>query len=92
MVLVPPVLLVTTLPISIAGWGVREGAMVGAMALIGVPQEGALVLSLILGLLSLIACLPGGVVWMMSSEKRKELMADATELEAGPAAMDDNKK
>jgi uncharacterized membrane protein YbhN (UPF0104 family) len=70
MVLMPPVLLVMTLPISIAGWGVREQAMVAAFALIGVPGEGALALSIMFGLLGLIMGLPGGIVWLISSEKK----------------------
>jgi glycosyltransferase 2 family protein len=72
MVLMPPVLLVMTLPISIAGWGVREQAMVTAFALIGVPGEGALVLSIMFGLMGLLLGLPGGIVWLMSSDRKIE--------------------
>ena len=70
MVLMPPVLLVMTLPISIAGWGVREQAMVTAFGLIGVPGEGALALSIMFGLLGLLFGLPGGIVWLMSSDRK----------------------
>ncbi len=73
LVLFPPVLLVTTLPISIAGWGVREGAMVAAFGLIGVPAEGALVLSILYGLLSIAISLPGGVIWFMSSDRKEKI-------------------
>ncbi|MBC8267715.1 MAG: flippase-like domain-containing protein [Rhodospirillaceae bacterium] len=76
MVLIPPVLLVMTLPISIAGWGVREQAMVTAFALIGVPGEGALALSIMFGLLGLLFGLPGGVVWMMSADRKIEAIDD----------------
>lgn len=68
--LVPPVLLATTLPISIAGWGVRESAMVAAFALVGVPGEGALVLSLLTGFIGLAIALPGGVLWLVDSDRR----------------------
>jgi glycosyltransferase 2 family protein len=70
MVLMPPVLLIMTLPISIAGWGVREQAMVTAFGLIGVPGEGALVLSIMFGLMGLVIGLPGGIVWLMSSDRK----------------------
>lgn len=70
MVLMPPVLLVMTLPISIAGWGVREQAMVTAFAFVNVPGEGALALSIMFGLMGLIIGLPGGIVWLISSDKR----------------------
>jgi len=69
MVLMPPVLLLMTLPISIAGWGVREGAMVTAFALIGIPAEGALVLSIMLGLIGILISLPGGLIWLMSGDR-----------------------
>jgi uncharacterized protein (TIRG00374 family) len=70
MVLMPPVLLVMTLPISIAGWGVREQAMVAAFALVSVPSEGALALSIMFGLMGLVTGLPGGVIWLISSDKK----------------------
>lgn len=74
MVLIPPVLLVMILPISIAGWGVREQAMVTAFALIGVPGEGALALSIMFGLLGLLLGLPGGIVWLMSADRKIEVI------------------
>jgi uncharacterized protein (TIRG00374 family) len=92
LVLIPMVFLVTTLPISIAGWGVREGATVAALGLIGVPSEGALVLSLLLGFISLAICLPGGLVWMMSSEKRTDFADAMSSLETGTAAADDGRQ
>ncbi|MBT3238511.1 MAG: flippase-like domain-containing protein [Rhodospirillaceae bacterium] len=72
LVLMPPVLLIMTLPISIAGWGVREGAMVTAFGLIGVSAAGALVLSVMFGLWALVMGLPGGVVWLMSQDRTIE--------------------
>jgi uncharacterized protein (TIRG00374 family) len=92
LVIVPVVLLLTTLPISIAGWGIREGAMVAGLGLIGIPSEGALVLSLLLGFVSLAVCLPGGIVWMMSSEKRKDIAKEMSALESGAATADDTSR
>lgn len=63
LVLFPPVILISAMPISIAGWGVREGAMVTAFAFAGVPSEGALVISVMFGLLLIVTALPGGVAW-----------------------------
>ncbi|MBF0269311.1 MAG: flippase-like domain-containing protein [Alphaproteobacteria bacterium] len=70
LVLVPPVMLVMTLPISIAGWGVRETAMVTAFAFIGVPAAASLVLSILLGLLGTAMSLPGGLVWFLSPDRQ----------------------
>jgi uncharacterized membrane protein YbhN (UPF0104 family) len=64
LVLIPPVILVTTIPISIAGWGVREGAMVTAFAFIGMTQADAFVLSILFGLAYLVVALPGGAIWL----------------------------
>jgi uncharacterized membrane protein YbhN (UPF0104 family) len=51
--LMPLVTLISALPISISGWGVREGVMVAALSLLGVRPEQALVLSLLLGCMAL---------------------------------------
>lgn len=75
MVLMPLVVLVTTLPISIAGWGIREGAMVTAFALVGVPGEGALVLSLTLGILAVVTMIPGGVWWLLGRKSGQSISA-----------------
>jgi uncharacterized membrane protein YbhN (UPF0104 family) len=62
---VVPALLVAYLPVSIAGWGVREGAMVVAFGMIGVPATDAVVVSLTLGLGYLAVALCGGLVWLV---------------------------
>lgn len=59
MLLVPPVLLMMLLPISVGGWGVREVSMVGMLALIHIPKEAALTISVQMGILLIIASLPG---------------------------------
>jgi hypothetical protein len=44
LLLIPPVLFLSMLPISVAGWGVREGAMIVALALVGVPASSSVAL------------------------------------------------
>lgn len=70
LVLVPPVILIITMPISIAGWGVRETAMVSAFAYIGVADESAVVVSILYGLVTMVTALPGGVVFLLSGFHR----------------------
>ncbi len=82
LVLVPPVLLVMTLPISIAGWGVRETAMVAFFGLIGVPAEGALVLSILFGLVGIAVSLPGGAIWLASRDKGETMDYQTPAMEA----------
>lgn len=65
LVLVPPVILIATLPISIAGWGAREVAMVTMFGFIGVPSAQATALSVLFGIATLLIALPGGLLWLM---------------------------
>ena len=67
--LVPPVMLIMTIPISIGGWGVRETAMVTFFGLIGVSGEGAFALSVVFGLTGMAVAIPGGIIWFMSRDK-----------------------
>jgi len=64
LVLVPPVVLLTILPISLAGWGVREGGLVGLFLLVGADQSKVVSFSLLYGLTAILASLPGLVVYL----------------------------
>ena len=67
-IMLPLILLVSMAPISIAGWGVREGAMIVALALVGVSDGDALALSVLFGLALLVIGVIGGVVWILSGD------------------------
>lgn len=71
LVLVPPVMLISLLPISYAGWGVREGAMVAAFGVIGLPPADALALSVIFGLVLMATALPGGLIWLATGNTKQ---------------------
>jgi len=75
LVLVPPVMLVTTIPISVAGWGVRETAMVFALGFAGVGEQEAVLLSLLLGVLMVVVALPGALLWLKSGHRRSDVAA-----------------
>jgi hypothetical protein len=77
IVLMQPVALLASLPISVGGWGVRETAVVLLFGLIGVPSSAALVLSLQLGLLALFVVLPGGILWLLLQIKDRAPNAPA---------------
>ncbi|HEY6335643.1 MAG TPA: lysylphosphatidylglycerol synthase transmembrane domain-containing protein [Alphaproteobacteria bacterium] len=70
LVIVPLAILATVIPISVAGWGVREQAFVTGFGLLGVPAGGALTLSVLFGLVNTAVSLPGGLVWLASSDRR----------------------
>ncbi|MCH8237952.1 MAG: flippase-like domain-containing protein [Proteobacteria bacterium] len=92
LVLFHLVILVTTIPISIAGWGVRETAMVGLFGLIGVPAEGALVLSVLFGLIGIAVALPGGAVWLASRDRGETMNFQTPDLENGGGEQDQTRQ
>jgi glycosyltransferase 2 family protein len=62
---VPGVMVASSIPISIAGWGVREAGMVVGLGLLGVGQSDAAIISIGFGLLVLSFGLLGGLVWLV---------------------------
>jgi glycosyltransferase 2 family protein len=66
-VLMPAALLVSMIPITVAGWGMREGAVVAIFALIDVGPDEALSLSMLFGLVWLAIGLIGGLVWLLQN-------------------------
>ena len=65
-ILVLPVILVAAIPVSIAGWGLREGAMVLAFSLAGSAASDALIVSILLGAANFAIGLFGGIAWIAS--------------------------
>lgn len=70
--LVPPVMLITMLPISIAGWGVREASMGLAFGYAGLAADEGVNVSLLFGAVSFIVGAFGGLVWILSAEKKAQ--------------------
>lgn len=69
-IVVPLASLLMTVPISIAGWGVREGVMVVGLGYAGIQAEHAVALSVLYGLLLLAVALPGGLAWLANGRGR----------------------
>jgi len=67
--LVPPVMLITMLPISIAGWGVREATMGLAFGYAGLMTNEGVNVSLLFGAVPFMVGAFGGLVWILSAEK-----------------------
>ena len=66
---VPFVMLIAMLPLSFAGWGLREGAMVAAFGTAGVASEVTLVVSITFGLVILAVSLPGLALWLTGAAR-----------------------
>jgi glycosyltransferase 2 family protein len=67
--LVLPVILIAIVPVSIAGWGVREGTMVAAFGYAGLPPSDGLIVSLLYGATYLAIGVLGGLVWALTGRK-----------------------
>jgi len=64
LVVVPVSVLMMALPVSFAGWGVREGVMIAGLTIYGISAEQALAISLLFGVELLLIGLIGGLyVW-----------------------------
>lgn len=72
LIAVPPVFLLTIVPVSLAGWGVREGAMVGILMLVGVEKEKILAISILYGVILILSSLPGAYFWIRSKTTKKD--------------------
>jgi len=85
LMLMPPVVLLSGLPISIGGWGVRENAMIAALATVGVGASAATVLSVQLGALVALLSLPGGAIWLWRNMATSHSLAATAAIEQEPS-------
>ncbi len=69
MLLIPPVILIAAVPISIAGWGVRESVMLAAFTYAGLPNSDGPLISILFGASSFIIGAIGGIVWSLSADR-----------------------
>lgn len=68
LALTPVLLLAMLVPLSVAGWGLREGAAAGVWSLVGLPAAQGVAVSLAYGVLVLLASVPG--VWVALSRRK----------------------
>ncbi|MBL8644815.1 MAG: flippase-like domain-containing protein [Rhodospirillaceae bacterium] len=64
MLVVPTALIAAAVPVSLNGWGVREGVMVAGFALFGIAEADAFLVSVLLGFSVVLSALPGGFTWL----------------------------
>lgn len=63
--LIPPLLMAMAIPLTVAGWGLREGVAALIWPLAGLPAQEGVVLSITYGLLILAGSLPGLVIILL---------------------------
>ncbi len=71
VVIIPTVLIITIIPISLAGWGIRESAMIGLFILIGADETKVLSVSVLYGLLSVLIGIYGSYYYIRDEEQKK---------------------
>jgi uncharacterized membrane protein YbhN (UPF0104 family) len=72
LIVVPAVILISMMPIFVAGWGAREFLMVQAFGLMGFAADKVLAVSITFGLALMIASAPGGVLWLINRRAKDE--------------------
>lgn len=65
LLFLPSVFLLTIVPVSFGGWGLREASMVVLLGYGGVSPADALTVSVLFGLTDLAVSMPGGIVWLI---------------------------
>jgi uncharacterized membrane protein YbhN (UPF0104 family) len=69
LAVVPAIILITFIPLSLGGWGLREGASVVMFGFIGLGAESALAVSVLLGIALLVSSLPGCWLWLKEGRR-----------------------
>lgn len=73
--LIPPVLMVMAIPLSVAGWGLRESAAALVWMGAGLDPAQGVAISLIYGVVVLVSSLPGA--WLLCHRRRQHRDRDA---------------
>lgn len=82
--IVPFVVLASTVPISIGGWGTREASMVYLLGPLGVSPTSAILTSVIFGLASITVCLPGALIYIAHKKNHDTEIPLAIAIKEGP--------
>lgn len=67
-----PTLLVVSIPVSIAGWGVREQALIIILGGMGITSAHAFSVSILFGAVLILGSTPGVVFWLKSGRRTRQ--------------------
>lgn len=76
LALLPVLALISALPISFGGWGGREGAFIYGLSLVGFSMESAFLLSVQVGVVTLIAPFLFGLPYLLQSDFKAFLLGN----------------
>lgn len=71
LVVTPIVMFIAMLPVTISGWGLREGAMMMAFGALGYDPGLVFATSVAFGLMMIVVGLPGGLLWIVHHGSRR---------------------
>lgn len=74
MAVLPAIALVSSLPIGFGGWGIREGAFIYGLGLIGIPMEQAFLISIEVGVIGMAATILASLPMFLSSSPETLLL------------------
>jgi hypothetical protein len=69
LVIVPVVTLISMVPISLNGMGLREYAFVALLGGIGVDHEGSIALGLLSSAILIVSAVPGGIIYLVLKDR-----------------------
>ena len=83
LIFVPVITLISMIPISLNGMGLREFSFMSLFGAIGVSHESCIALGLLASLMTILSSLPGGIVYILFRNRndRKQMAAIGTELQ-----------
>ena len=68
LIVTPIILASMVIPLAIAGWGIREAAAAALFAAMELDAGSGVAVSIAFGLVSLLASLPGAIVWLLPEQ------------------------
>ncbi|MDR0841805.1 MAG: flippase-like domain-containing protein [Acidobacteriota bacterium] len=71
LIFVPVITLISMIPVSLNGMGLRELSFMSLFGAIGVPREACIALGLLASLMIILSSLPGGIVYILFRGKDK---------------------
>jgi uncharacterized membrane protein YbhN (UPF0104 family) len=66
---VPAAMLIASIPITINGWGLREGALIACLGLVSVHSSEAFAVSVLFGIGQFLVALPGAGFWIFARRR-----------------------
>ena len=81
LIFVPVITLISMIPVSLNGMGLREYAFLSLFSAVGIPAESCIALGLLSSILIILSSLPGGIIYIFFKNKANENRFSSIETE-----------